>query len=30
MFASQGKNKFYPLISLDDVERNFYKFWKTM
>ncbi|HRY72386.1 MAG TPA: hypothetical protein P5165_04095 [Spirochaetia bacterium] len=30
MFASQGKNKFYPLLPLEDVERNFYKFWKSM
>lgn len=30
MFASQGKNKFYPLLPIEDVERNFYKFWKSM
>jgi hypothetical protein len=30
MFASQGKNKFYPLLSLEEVERKFYKYWKTM
>jgi len=30
MFASQGKNKFYPLLSLEEVERTYYKFWKSM
>jgi hypothetical protein len=30
MFASRGKNKFYPLLPLEEVERRFYKFWKTM
>lgn len=30
MFASHGKSKFYPLLSLEDVERNYYKFWKNM
>jgi hypothetical protein len=30
MFASQGKNKFYPLLSLEEVERRYYRFWKTM
>ncbi len=30
MFASQGKNKFYPLLPLEEVERSYYKFWKSM
>jgi hypothetical protein len=30
MFASQEKSKFYPLLSLDEVERKFYKYWKSM
>jgi len=31
MFAEQGgKYKYYPLLSLDDVERRFYKYWKSM
>lgn len=30
MFAEQGKCKFYPLLSLDDVERRFFKYWKSM
>lgn len=30
MFASQDKFKFYPFLSLDDVERRFYRFWKSM
>jgi hypothetical protein len=30
MFAEQGKYKYYPLLSLDDVERKFYKYWKSM
>lgn len=30
MFASQEKTKFYPLLSLEEVERRFYKYWKTM
>lgn len=30
MFAEQGKCKYYPLLSLDDVERRFYKYWKSM
>lgn len=30
MFAGQGKNKFYPLLPLEEVERKFYKFWKSM
>lgn len=30
MFAEQGKCRFYPLLSLDEVERRFYKYWKSM
>ncbi len=30
MFASQEKNRFYPLLPIDEVERMFYKFWKSM
>ena len=30
MFASKEKIKFYPLIPLSIVERDFFKFWKTM
>lgn len=30
MFASQDKNKFYPLPSLADIEKTNYKFWKYM
>jgi len=30
MFASASKNRFYPLLPLEEVERRFYKFWKTM
>ena len=30
MFASNEKTKFYPLIPLDDVEKDFYNFWKSM
>ena len=30
MFAGGGEHKFYPLLSLDDVERKFYRFWKSM
>ncbi|MDX9826637.1 MAG: hypothetical protein RBT73_02720 [Spirochaetia bacterium] len=30
MFASPGGYKYYPLLSLDDVERRFYRYWKTM
>jgi hypothetical protein len=30
MFASHGSSKFYPLLSIEDVERNYYKFWKNM
>ncbi len=30
MFASAGKNKFYPLLPLEEVERKYYKFWKSM
>jgi len=30
MFASSKRNKFYPLVSLEDVAKNFYNFWKSM
>ena len=30
MFASKDKNKFYPLIPLEEVEKDYYKFWKAM
>ena len=30
MFASKDKTKFYPLLSLEDVEKTYYKFWKNM
>ena len=30
MFATQEKKKFYPLVSMDEVEKDFYQFWKTM
>jgi hypothetical protein len=30
VFASPDRIKFYPLLSLDEVERRFYKFWKNM
>ena len=30
MFFTQEKNKFYPLIPMDVVEKDFYQFWKTM
>ena len=30
MFAARDKTKFYPLVSLEDVEKDFYKFWKSM
>lgn len=30
MFASEAGCKYYPLLSLDDVERRFYRYWKTM
>jgi hypothetical protein len=30
IFASQGQNKFYPLLPLEEVERKYYKFWKSM
>jgi len=30
VFASQEEMKFYPLLSLDEVERRHYKFWKNM
>lgn len=30
MFAGEGKHKYYPLLKLDDVERRFYRYWKSM
>jgi len=30
MFASQDKNKFFPLPTLDQIEKRNYKFWKYM
>jgi len=30
MFASARQTRFYPLQSLEDVERTYYKFWKNM
>ncbi len=30
MFASPQGCKYYPLLSLDEVERRFYRYWKTM
>ncbi len=30
MFAGQGSCKFYPLRSLEEIERSYYRFWKTM
>ena len=30
MFASRDKNKFYPLVPLDEVDKDFFKFWKPM
>ena len=30
MFAGEGSYKYYPLLSLDDVERKFYRYWKSM
>jgi hypothetical protein len=30
VFASGESVKFYPLLSLDEVEKRFYKFWKNM
>lgn len=30
MFAEQGNYKYYPLLSLDEVERRFYRYWKSM
>jgi len=30
VFASPELVKFYPLLSLDEVERRYYKFWKNM
>lgn len=30
MFASADKCRFYPLLPLEEVERKYYKFWKSM
>ena len=30
MLASAKQTRFYPLLSQEDVERQYYKFWKTM
>lgn len=30
MFAGEGKYRYYPLLNLDEVERKFYRFWKSM
>lgn len=30
MFAEQGNYKYYPLLGLDEVERKYYKYWKSM
>jgi hypothetical protein len=30
VFASREAIKYYPLLSLDEVERRYYKFWKNM
>ncbi|MGA2546719.1 MAG: hypothetical protein ABSF43_09240 [Rectinemataceae bacterium] len=30
VFASPERFRFYPLLSLDEVERKYYKFWKSM
>ena len=30
MFTSRNQNKFYPLIPMEEVEKEFYKFWKSM
>jgi len=30
MFASQERNKFYPLPSLEEIEKSNYRFWKYM
>jgi hypothetical protein len=30
VFASPERVRFYPLLSLDEVERMYYKFWKSM
>ncbi|MCL2064700.1 MAG: hypothetical protein FWG98_10090 [Candidatus Cloacimonetes bacterium] len=30
MFATREKTKFYPLIPMDEVEKDFYTFWKSM
>jgi len=30
MFMSTEQKKFYPLINMEEVEKDFYKFWKSM
>jgi len=30
MFCSLNKRKFYPLTPLEEIEKNFYQFWKSM
>ncbi len=30
MFAGGGKYKYYPLLSLDEVEKKYYRYWKSM
>ncbi len=30
MFAGEGKYRYYPLLNLDEVERKFYRYWKSM
>ena len=30
MFASKKGNKYYPLVSLETVEKDFYQFWKSL
>ena len=30
MFVSKDKTKFYPLVPMPEVEKDFYKFWKSM
>ena len=30
MFAGEGSYKYYPLLDLDEVERKYYRYWKSM
>jgi hypothetical protein len=30
MFASQGKNKFFPFPEIEEIEKDNYKFWRSM